>query len=226
MLDVPIPHPSGLPRLDSIKPHNVDAVVEDAFQLKEPERALISDLLEFGYREGASKSAEKPSRQPTVRSQEDDRDDVFRYADFFIKALRATFGKERAVRATIFEEAAGEVRLPVRMVAIHLDWPERRRLLKKETMQTARLRMELVRSYKEQLAVHTRDGQPIASGLGFRRVARVFITHKSEEGRNVPTVLYLKPDQRRYWTRSQGLRDADELAAAIVTQHRQRMTPK
>jgi hypothetical protein len=226
MLDVPLPSPSSLPTLGSIRLEDVDRAVEDAFELKEPERALISDLLEFGYREGASKSAERPSRTPTVRSPEDDHDDVFRYTDFFIKALRATFGKERAVRATIFEEVAGDMRLPVRMVAIHLDWPERRRLLKRETMQTAKLRSELARLYERQLTAQARDGQPIASGLGFRRVARVFMTHKSEEGRNVPTVLYVKPDQRRYWTRSQGLRDADELAAAIVTKHRSRMTPK
>ena len=123
ILDVPIPHPSALPTLDSVKPNDVDAVVENAFQLKEPERALISDLLEFGYREGASKSGDKPSRKLTVRSSEDDRDDVFRYADFFIKAHAPTFGKDRAVRATIWEEATGQTRLPVRVVAIHLDWP-------------------------------------------------------------------------------------------------------
>ncbi len=86
ILDVPIPHPSALPTLDSVKPNDFDKVIENAFQLKEPERALISDLLEFGYREGASKSGDKPSRKLTVRSSEDDRDDVFRYADFFIKA--------------------------------------------------------------------------------------------------------------------------------------------
>ena len=37
----------------------------------------------------------------------------------------------------------------------------------------------------------------------------------SKDGTKVPTVLLLKPDQRRYWTRSQALRDADELAVTI-----------
>ena len=141
---------------------------------------------------------------------------MLRYADFFLKTLRATFGKERAVRATVFEESKGQSRLPVRMVAIHLDWPQRRRLRTKEFMGSNQLRSELARLYADQLTARTREGEPIASGLGFRRVARIFITHEPDDGSKIPTVLFVKPDQRRYWTRSQGLRDADELAAAIV----------
>jgi len=178
--------------------------------------------LEFGYREGASKSSEKPSRNATVRSNKDSEDDLLQYADFFIKTLRATFGKERAVRATVFEEAEGEPRLPVRMVAIHLDWPNRRRLCKKEQMQASELRCELAKFYEQQLTVRSRDGRPISSGLGFRRVARIFVTQEADHGTRIPTVLFVKPDQRRYWSRSQGLRDADELAAAIVMKQQNR----
>ena len=226
MLDAPIPHPSDLPHIETVDLRKVDSIVEDAFQLKEPDRALISDLLEFGYREGSSAAGEKPSRLKTVRSNEDEKDDLLLYSDFFIKTLRATFGKERAVRATVFEEAAGQSRLPVRMVAIHLDWPDRRRLLKKEVMQADELRSELARFYEQQLTVRSRDGQPISSGLGFRRVARIFVSHEADDGTQIPTVLYIKPDQRRYWTRSQGLRDADELAAAIVMDRQKRLAAK
>ena len=70
MLDVPIPSPTGLPSLVDVKLDEIDSVVEDAFDLKEPERALISDLLEFGYREGSSKSSKKPSRFPTAQSDD------------------------------------------------------------------------------------------------------------------------------------------------------------
>lgn len=221
ILDVPLPPPADFVLTDDIPPNQIDDLVETAFRLQEPERALISDLLEFGYRDGATRSGSRPSRAATIRSDDEDQDDLLRYADFFLKTLRATFGKERAVRATVYEENKGHSLLPVRMVAIHLDWPQRRHLLTKESMKPNQLRSELARFYAEQLTVRTRDGAPITSGLGFRRVARIFITHEADVGVTIPTVLFVKPDQRRYWTRSQGLRDADELAAAIFT-NRQR----
>ena len=143
-----------------------------------------------------------------------------------IVRTRSSGSSARAVRATVFEEADGQARLPVRMVAIHLDWPQRRRLLRKETMTSNQLRSELARFYEEQHIVRSRDGEPITSGLGFRRVARVFLTQEHEDGTKVPTVLLVKPDERRYWTRSQGLRDADELATAIVVNKRKRGLPK
>lgn len=226
VLDVPLPDPADLVFRGDMGVEEIDMLVEQAFRLKEPERALISDLLEFGYRDGAMKSGERPSRAATIRSDGEDQDDLLRYADFFLKTLRATFGKEREVRATVFEETKGHSHLPVRMVAIHLDWPQQPRLLTKESMEPNLLRSELARFYAEQLTVRTRDGAPITSGLGFRRVARIFITHEPGDGAKIPTVLFVKPDQRRYWTRSQGLRDADELAAAIFTNRQRRIAAK
>ena len=223
MLDVPIPEPSIALIADDIGVEQVDRLVEEeAFCLKEPERVLISDLINFGYREGATGSGEHPARKPTVRSRKDKEDDLLQYADFFLKTLRTTFGKERAVRATVFEEADGQPRLPVRMVAIHLDWPQRHRLLLKDTIAAKQLRSQLAHFYERQLLVRSRDGEPVTCGLGFRRVARLFVTHEAEDGTKVPTVLLVKPDERRYWTRSQGLRDADELAAAVVMNRRKR----
>lgn len=226
ILDVPIPQPTAAIIADDVTLDQVDALVEEAFDLREPELALIADLLEFRYREGASKSGRRPARKPTKRSLTDSEDDLFQYCDFFLKTLRATFGKERAVRATVFEESKGQPRLPVRMAAIHLDWPERRRLLLRESITTAQLRSQLARFYEEQVNVRSRDGEPITSGLGFRRVARLFVNHQTEDGTKVPTVLFVKPDERRYWARSQGLRDADDLVGAIVTNRRKRGAAK
>jgi hypothetical protein len=226
ILDVPLPQPADHLLTDEIVPDEVDNLVEAAFRLKEPERALISDLLEFSYRDGARESGVRPSRAATIRSDDNAQDDLLRYADFFLKALRATFGKDRAVRATVFEESRRESRLPVRMLAIHLDWPQRRSLLAKEILEPNRLRSKLARFYMNQLGARTREGAPITSGLGFRRVARLFIAHEASDGSRIPTALFVKPDERRYWTRSQGLRDADELAAAILVNRRQRLVPK
>ena len=51
-------------------------------------------------------------------------------------------------------------------------------------------------------------------GLGFQRVACFF--HPSREnGVRVMNLTIVKPDERRYWTRSMAMRDADQLAAAM-----------
>ena len=226
MLDVPIPAPNPTLVAGDIDLEEVDILVEQAFALKEPERALIGDLLDFVYREGGRIGNERPGRDFTIRENAEEEGDLHHYADFFLKTLRATFGKERAVRATVFEESPAHNRLPVRMVAIHLDWPDRRLLLAKESMPTGQLRREMAKFYKGLLGSRTRQGLPVTSGIGFQRVARLFITHQPGPGIKIPTVLYLKPDQRRYWTRSQALRDADELAAAIMSSGQRRRANK
>ncbi len=84
----------------------------------------------------------------------------------------------------------------------------------------------MARFYEQQRTVRNRAGESIAAGLGYRRVARIFIAHQADDGARIPTVLFIKPDERRYWTRSQGLRDADELAAAIVAGRQKRVLSK
>jgi hypothetical protein len=216
MLDVPIPAPNPQLIADNVDLAQIDSLVERAFDLKEPERALIGDLLDFVYRDGGREGNEKPGRNHTLRDQPEEFGDLHHYADFMLKTLKATFGKERAVRATVYEESPTHDRLPIRMVAIHLDWPQRKSLLTKQSFSRGKLRSEMARFYAGQFGLRTRQGSPITSGLGFQRVARLFITHEPESGGRIPSVLYLKPDQRRYWTRSQALRDADELAASII----------
>ncbi len=220
MLDVPVPPPEQLS--EKIDNESVDAAVEKAFGLKSPEQALISDLLSFVYRDGGKDGNEKPGREPTHRDPSQKDGDLQIYADFFLKSLRATFGKDRAVRATVFEEEARNNPLPVRMLAVHLDWPERRGSVMTELVGSGALRQRMAEFYRDELQVRSRQGQPILCGLGFQRIARLFVTHQAADGKKVPTVLLLKPDQRRYWTRSQALRDADELAATIVASGQRR----
>jgi len=194
----------------------VDEVVEKAFSLTEAESALVADLLDVVYRDGGKKGNEKPGRGRTQRVRDDDSEgELYDYADFIIKSLRATFGRSKAVRVTIFDEGAGQSLLPLRMVAIHLEWPNRRKRIKHEVLSSKLLSEEMAKFFKERLGIRSRAGEPISAGIGFQRVARLFITHEADDGTKVPTVLMLKPDQRRYWTRSQALRDADEVALTI-----------
>lgn len=213
ILDVPIPHPTPALLKDVTDLTEVDSLVEDAFLLKAPESALIEDMLAFVYREGGD---ERESRKQTRRARDDEQGDLHRYADFFVKSLRSTFGKDKAVRVTVFEEAQAHDKLPLRMVAVHLDWPAQKQIITKEVLDSQGMRKRLKEAFANLMGVRSRQGVPVSSGIGFQRIARVFITHKAPTGEKVPTVLYLKPDQRRHWTRSQALRDADELAATIM----------
>lgn len=214
LLDVPIPHPTPSLIKDVTNLSEVDSLVEEAFHLQAPESALIEDMLSFVYREGGE---EKEGRKPTLRARDDEPGDLHRYADFLVKALRSTFGRDKTVRATIFEEEQSHDKLPMRMVAIHLNWPSQRQVITKELLDSKGMRKKMKEAFTQLMGVRSRHGVPVSSGIGFQRIARVFVTHKAPSGEKVPTVLYLKPDQRRHWTRSQALRDADELAATIMT---------
>ncbi len=213
ILEIPIPHPTPNIVKDVSDLAEVDTLVEEAFQLKTPDSALIEDMLSFVYREGGET---REGRNPTLRSQDSDQGDLHRYADFLVKALRSTFGKSKAVRATVFEEAQPHNKLPLRMVAIHLDWPSKRTVISKEIVDSGGMRMKLKEAFDSLTDLRSRQGVSVSNGIGFQRIARIFLSHETSLGEKVPTVLYLKPDQRRHWTRAQALRDADELAATII----------
>jgi len=127
------------------------------------------------------------------------------------RVLKNTFGRDKAVAATIYQEPDA-VRLPVRMVTIHLDWAGREPLTI-EPIAAESLLDELASFHRDVLAKKVRSATGL--GLGFQRVAFFFHAHRAEQGR-VRNLTIIKPDEYRYWTRSQAMRDADELAAAIM----------
>jgi hypothetical protein len=67
--------------------------------------------------------------------------------------------------------------------------------------------------YRDVLTKKGRSGE--SSGITFQRVAFFFHANTTEVGR-VQNLTIIKPDEYRYWTRSQAMRDAGELASAIV----------
>lgn len=216
ILNVPLPPVEQIPPLEDLSLAQVDEVVEKAFSLTEAESALIADLLDVVYRDGGKVGNEKPGRSQTQRMRDDSESgELHDYADFIIKSLKATFGKSKAVRVTIFDEQVGQSLLPLRMVAVHLEWPQQLKLIQHEFVSTKELLGEMSEFFKKRMGVRSRAGEALNAGIGFQRVARLFVTHTANDGTKVPTVLMLKPDQRRYWTRSQALRDADELALTI-----------
>ncbi len=172
ILDIPLPPVDQIPPLEGLSLTQVDEVVEKAFSLTEAESALVADLLDVVYRDGGKQGNEKPGRSRTKRALDDDSGgELHEYADFMIKSLRATFGKSKAVCVTIFEEEAGTSLLPLRMVAIHLEWPDQRQRIKHEVLSSKNLSEEMAKFFKERMGIRSRVGESNSAGIGFQRVA-------------------------------------------------------
>jgi hypothetical protein len=134
--------------------------------------------------------------------------ELFDYCEHFIRVLKAGFGDDRAVSATIFHDSQ-DSRMPVRMVAIHLDLP-REELVIIEDIDSSELCQRLT-----ELDAKLLQAMPDRGGVFFQRVARIY--DEVKHGRRViPTIYIVKPDRIRYWTRSAAMRDADEVAADIL----------
>lgn len=218
MLAVPIPdHRKGLLR-DIGSADDVDARINDVFEFKDSEWALVEDLFRYtlaDFKVGESSPGRLPTRRQTPKGNQEP--DLRDYCESFLRVLKAGFGENKAVCATIFhDDPAGRNTpgnpnglLPVRMIAIHLDWPDRAVVNLESVLDSLDLWQKLQ-------ALNRHIGTQDASiGLQYQRVARVYETVQ-QEGRTIPTVYLIKPDQLRYWTRSVAMRDADDVAADIM----------
>jgi len=213
LLNVPIPI-AGNVNLDDIKNHNdVDNFTNNLFSLKDSESVLVNDLFNYtlpDFKGGSS----SPGRQRTKRLKlnlldNDDERELKEYCDYFLRVIRAGFGEDKEVCATIFQEKSNDY-LPVRLVAIYLN-KSIHDGIKIETINSQDLlnRLnQLNNLFIEQPNSHT-------GGIFYQRVVRLY-TSTEWQGEQIPTVYLIKPDKIRYWTRSMALRDADEVSADIM----------
>lgn len=204
MLSVPIPNPQEV-LLEGITDYEaIDTMVQKAFRFKESEWTLVEDLFEYvlpDFKEGAA----SPGRCPTRQKDQAQEDKVLvSYCTTFLKVLQAGFGADVRVSAAIFRDP--EAFLPVRMVAVHFATPNRDGV-RHEPITSS----ELLARLKE-LNSKFMDISGAKGGIFYQRVARVYDS-AIIDGRKVPTVYLIKPDQVRHWTRSMAMRDADDVAA-------------
>jgi hypothetical protein len=116
--------------------------------------------------------------------------------------LKAGYGQEKHITATIFQETYND-HLPYRLVAFELNRKSDEQICV-ELINSSSLLVELEKLNKTWLSTQ----KTINGSIFYRRVARIY------DFRNkMPTIFILKPDAYRYWTRSMGLHDADEVAA-------------
>ena len=202
-----VPLPSSCPDISSFTSfEDIDEFVFDAFSLTEADRAIVDDLLKVSLPDAIRKRP-GPARKPTTRTADSDHDEVelSAYSYTLTRVLKSTFGVDKAVSVTIFQDS-GVSSLPFRMVTVHLGWYAR-----------PELRVEKIESEDmlNRLGSFHRDVLRAKGGMSFQRVAFFFHTHEAD-GERVRNLTIIKPDEYRYWTRSQAMRDADELTSAIL----------
>jgi len=180
-----------------------------AYDLPAAHQALVEDIVHYtppNFREDAQTPGWQRTRRAADSPNGRTESELRAYCEYFLRVLKAAFGGSHAA-ATIFQDP-GDDPLPVRLVAIHLDWPRAREDVRIEHLGAGQLRERLLA-----LDRHFLRTQPgTEGGIFYQRVARIYATVSLGQ-RGVPTVYLVKPDQARYWTRSLAMRDADEVIA-------------
>ena len=206
LMMVPVPPPRvGL--LDGIKEEaQVDPHVFDAFGLKDAEKTLVEDLCNYTLLDFQGE-ASSPGWQRTARSKEGIKEpQLTEYCEYFTRVLRAGFGRDKAVKATIFHDSTA--RMPFRLIAFELGRAGGKQIVIEP------LGLPALLDEFERLDHHWRERMSSIGSIYQQRVARVYQTRSG-----IPTVFILKPDFVRYWTRSAGLNDADEVALDLFRWH-------
>lgn len=201
LLRVPLPEPhSGL--LDDLHSYaDVDRRIREAFGFKDAEWTLIEDLFNYTLPDFKG-DATSPGRKRTDRKIGGKVEpQLSSYCEYLVRVLKAGFGQDKQIAATIFQEPEG--RLPYRLVAFELERTAGKQV-QVESIGSTDLLNELGRLNALWLHQHGVSG----GGIYCQRVARIY-DHRN----GIPTIFILKPDACRYWTRSMGLYDGDEIAA-------------
>ncbi len=209
LLDIPIPYPLP-PRTEKARSNeDIDKIVYRAFALKDAEQVLVEDLCElvlidFQEKKGRTKFTDQRTeeRAPSDANLQD-------YCTYFMRVLKAGFGTDKAVSATIFC-TPNDRTLPYQMVSIQLgrssvppvEWRK---------MTTLALLDEL-----ERLDLQDGNGTGGRLGIYTKRVVRLY-----DASHGVPMIIIVKPNVHRYWTRSTALNDADEASLDLFRMQQQ-----
>ncbi|MBI5438268.1 MAG: N-6 DNA methylase [Nitrosomonadales bacterium] len=206
VLSVPIPEVrSGI--LDGIQySADIDQRIREAFEFKDAEWVLIEDLFNVTLPDFKG-DTNSPGRQRTQRrAKSSEEPELEAYCEYFSRVLKAGFGQDKHISATVFQEA-GKDFLPYRLIAFELNQPSNKKF-QVASLETSALLNELEALNRTWL----QGRKSLGGSIYHQRVVRIY-----DYRDGVPTIFMLKPDARRYWTRSMGLHDADEVAGDFVS---------
>ncbi len=210
---LPIPPVSAGILDDLTSLEDVDRRTLELFALGEAEEILVDDFSQItlpDYKRANSSNG----RSPTHRRNRGDSDrqvepELNAYCTAFRRVLTAAYGENKPIGAVIFGEDARD-RLPVRMVSIYLNVPN-----------IPPVRIEPLHEDLQERLRQFYDASTKGDSLRFSygRCVRTYDPFEPQmpAGQQALVVNIIKPDQIRYWTRSMALRDADDVAADLMT---------
>ncbi len=195
----------SLDQLARLSEAEIDERVFRLYHLNPTERALVSDFINITLPDSKNLRAAQ-ARLPVSTSPSM----LKEYCHFFLSVLKAGFGEDKPICATIFTTGS-DTTLPYCVVAIHLDWSKDKQI----SYECLQKQESLLKLADLDFAFQRQRNDTIY----YRRVCRVYcntqvLDHGAE--RNIPTVFLIKPNQVRYWTQAGALRDADEVVADLV----------
>ena len=190
--------------------NNLDVAVRQAWDLKESEWAIIEDRVQYtiqDFFEGAESAGRLPTSRVDAPNEESTPNEVAVFCEYLIRVLKAVFGSRVELSATIFAELEGHAPLAVRMVAIHLNHAEPG--------------IRTVRSSSQQLSqelrgFEQRSKQDEAAGILFSPKIVRWYDFVNHNGTKVPTVFLIRPDEVRFWTRTEALQEGDEVSEDLL----------
>jgi hypothetical protein len=203
LLRVPVPKPAKNILAGLTSYSEIDRRVRDAFRFKDAEWVLVEDMFNVTLADfkGDENSIGRVRTRRKVGVGEEP--ELRRYCEYFIRVLKAGFGSDKEICATIFHETS---KLPYRLVAFHLN----ERMSEPIQIQTIDDR-DLLEELEKLNATWLAQKKTRSGSIYSQRIARIY-----DDGNGAPTIYILKPDAYRYWTRSMGLHDADEVAADLT----------
>ncbi len=203
-LNVPLP-PLKKNLLAGIrKPSDCDELVQSSFELAKEVWALVDDLFDYTLPDFKG-DATSPGRRRTTRENEPQ---LSMYFECIRAVLSEAFGPDKRITATVFQEPAGHL-LGLRLLAIELGGSTKADEFTTQEISAPELLTQITQVQALEL---NRSQRNWLSGS----VLRLYGATKSGKFKT-PTIFLLKPDQVRYWTRSMAMRDADEIAADLLT---------
>jgi len=213
--DVPIPTPSPHDTVIVASQDSPDALDEEIFRrfgLQEAERILLKDAVQYTLPD-YKRLGGSPSRKPTSRHGrtfvQTAEPELTGYCSEFHRVLATAYGQDKKLTSVIYSETNND-RLPVRMVSIRLNATDRDKIIVYPLLSTD-LQRRLVQINELQ-----EGGKGERTGFVYGRCLRTYEA-EIDAGQQVLVVNLIKPDQKRFWTRSMALRDADDVAGDLMT---------
>ena len=205
LLALPIPFPR-LGLLHGLQSYvQLDDRVFELFGLKEAERVLVEDTIEYTLDDHLRGSESRGHERTSQGEAAGDERHLRSYCAYLLRVLTAGVGRDNSASATIFRCASEP--MPYRLVAVALGGNAGNAVDVRDV------------TSNDLLDELRRLGRAEREGTGGSSNERVFRVYEVNAG--VPTIFLLKPDQKRFWTRSMGLQDGDEVALDLFVWQQQ-----